>query len=247
MNIILFNEQEIYSPLLAHDKRNIHLLKTLHKKEGEYFDAGVLGGKTGRGQIKKIDGEKQIEFSLCLTDNPPPKINIRAAVGFTRPIQLRRILRELCNMGVYAIDLLETDMGDKSYRQTKLFEDGGAQAALLEGAEQARDTILPEINIFTGIENWLKCVFNNDHNDHFKDTLLLAPDNVDPKIPFNGIKSKNNAIIIIGSERGFSDRERAILDNYNFIRFKLGERALRTETACTAAVILAMEKLNILC
>jgi 16S rRNA U1498 N3-methylase RsmE len=37
-------------------------------------------------------------------------------------------------------------------------------------------------------------------------------------------------------------RERDLLEAAGFLRLSLGSRALRTETACVAAAILAMEK-----
>jgi RsmE family RNA methyltransferase len=51
-------------------------------------------------------------------------------------------------------------------------------------------------------------------------------------------------VLTVGSERGWSDRERDCLEEAGFTRLSMGKRALRTETACTAAAILAMEKIG---
>ncbi|MDR0998457.1 MAG: RsmE family RNA methyltransferase [Treponema sp.] len=48
----------------------------------------------------------------------------------------------------------------------------------------------------------------------------------------------------IGPERGWSDRERDLLEKAGFLRLSLGKRAMRTETACVAAAILALEKMG---
>jgi RsmE family RNA methyltransferase len=53
-------------------------------------------------------------------------------------------------------------------------------------------------------------------------------------------------VLAIGPERGWSDRERGLLEGEGFSRLSLGSRALRTETACIAAVVLAQEKLGAL-
>jgi RsmE family RNA methyltransferase len=50
--------------------------------------------------------------------------------------------------------------------------------------------------------------------------------------------------LAIGSERGWSDREREMLEAAGFMRLSLGSRALRTETACTAAAAIIMEKIG---
>jgi RsmE family RNA methyltransferase len=51
-------------------------------------------------------------------------------------------------------------------------------------------------------------------------------------------------VIAAASERGWSDRERDLLEAAGFLRLSLGKRALRTETACVAAAALAMEKIG---
>jgi RsmE family RNA methyltransferase len=46
----------------------------------------------------------------------------------------------------------------------------------------------------------------------------------------------------VGAARGWSDQERDALEDAGFLRHSLGSRALRTETACVAAAVLALEK-----
>ena len=53
-------------------------------------------------------------------------------------------------------------------------------------------------------------------------------------------------VLAVGSERGWSDRERDALEAAGFIRASMGERALRTETASVAAAVLALEKIGAL-
>jgi RsmE family RNA methyltransferase len=52
------------------------------------------------------------------------------------------------------------------------------------------------------------------------------------------------AVLAVGPERGWSDRERELLEKAGFLRLSLGERALRTETACVAAAALILEKIG---
>jgi RsmE family RNA methyltransferase len=51
-------------------------------------------------------------------------------------------------------------------------------------------------------------------------------------------------VLVIGSERGWSDEERDELEAAGFLRLSMGERALRTETACVLAAGLALEKIG---
>ena len=51
MNICLFTSEEIKNPLSTADERGQHLIKVLHKKAGESFSAGVIGGKAGKANV----------------------------------------------------------------------------------------------------------------------------------------------------------------------------------------------------
>jgi RsmE family RNA methyltransferase len=269
MNLILFERDELDAAktgslfrgtLSRRDGRAEHLLKVLRKKEGGSFDAGLAGGKLGTGTITEI-GPGAIRFSLDLNAEPPPRTPLRLVVGFPRPIQLKRLLRDCASLGLSAVDLAGTDLGEKSYRDTKLLSDGGARAALLEGAAQGRDTRLPELAVYPSLAGWLSA-------RPWVETpapgglLLVAADNVRPQGSFAGLNAPAagfgvpaagletpagfRAVLAVGPERGWSGRERELLEEAGFRRLSMGSRALRTETACTAAVILLMEKLGCL-
>jgi RsmE family RNA methyltransferase len=53
-------------------------------------------------------------------------------------------------------------------------------------------------------------------------------------------------VLAVGSERGWSEAERELLDRAGFARLSLGSRILRTETASTAAAVLTLEKIGFL-
>ena len=255
MNLILFNEAELNTDeypgevtvhLLHRDERAVHLLKVLHKGVGSSFTAGVLGGKTGSGIIAEI-GSTGLLAALNLDNDPPRRTPLRLGAGFPRPIQLRRLLRDCASLGLTAVDLVGTELGEKSYRDTKLLNDGGAHSALVEGAIQARDTRLPGLAVYPTLSEWLQMV--TVAAQKVTDTVLLAADNVRPQGSFSGLgplQPGAGVVLAIGPERGWSDREREQLEGAGYFRLSLGERALRTETACVAAAVLVMEKMNLL-
>jgi 16S rRNA U1498 N3-methylase RsmE len=66
---------------------------------------------------------------------------------------------------------------------------------------------------------------------------LIACDNVEPDGAFGDEAPADGPVMLaIGPERGWSDMERRQLSATGFKRLSLGNRALRTETACAAAV-----------
>ena len=246
MNIILFEDHELGKALPKWDERTQHLIKVLHKKEGDSFDAGILGGLMGSGRIEKLNEDGSILISLQADKAPPLRLPIRVAVGFSRPIQLRRLLRDISSMGAQTIDLVATDLGEKSYQDTKLINDGGARSALVEGAVQARDTNIPALSTYASLRQWLQeRPWETSPAD--PGPLLVAADNVRPVGAMSHLAPMSNpAVIAIGCERGWSDRERDMLDMAGFLRLSLGGRALRTETACVAAMVIVMEKIGAL-
>ena len=275
VNIILFDPTEIGKPLPRRDERTLHLLKVLRKKPGDSFDAGILGGNRGLGRIDAVRLDGSLVYSLDLREEPPPRYPVRAAVGFPRPIQIRRLLRDLSNLGLEAVDLIGTEMGEKSYRDTKLLTDGGARSALVEGAVQARDTRIPVLSVYPCLEDWLAerpwdkplpssqaipaagisapgktaspvwSVYAGGSLS--RSPLLIALDNVRPEGALALLSALGQSIVLaVGSERGWSDRERDELEEAGFLRLSMGERALRTETACVAAAVMALEKIGAL-
>jgi RsmE family RNA methyltransferase len=233
VNLILFEENELGKPLLKGDPRAAHLTKTLRKAAGDEFDAGVLWGRRGKGRIERIGGGGELFFSLFLTESPPARLPVTVTAGFPRPIQTRRLLRDLSSRGVCEITLAGCDLGDKNYLNTTLLEDGGARAALVDGAVQARDTTLPRLAVFRSLGAWLEQAPWTDGAR----PRLIACDNVDPQGDLSAeSRGEGHVALAIGPERGWSDWERLQLEAAGFKRLSLGRRALRVETACVAAV-----------
>ncbi|MCL2069627.1 MAG: 16S rRNA (uracil(1498)-N(3))-methyltransferase [Treponema sp.] len=249
MNIILFEPAELGKPLSRRDERTLHLLKVLHKKPGDSFEAGVLDGNLGQGRIESIRFDGALFYSLDLQEDAPKRQPVRIAVGFPRPIQIRRLLRDLSNLGLAAVDIIGTELGEKSYRDTKLFKDGGARAAMIEGAVQARDTRLPALSLYGRLEDWLgERPWEASSTGPFsKSPLLLALDNVRSEGALALLSAMGQSVVLaVGCERGWSDRERDLLEAAGFLRLSMGNRALRTETACVAASVLVLEKMGAL-
>jgi RsmE family RNA methyltransferase len=246
MNLILFEVDEAGKALSRWDKRTVHLIKVLHKQAGDTFDAGILGGGLGTGKIEALRLDGSIVCSLDLKDDPPARTPVRMGVGFPRPIQLRRLLRDLANLGILAVDLLGTDLGERSYRDTKLLSGGGAREALIEGAVQARDTRLPVLRSYPDVAAWLaERPWEKGPGRITLGPLLVMADNVRPEGSFvNLTPMRRSVVLAIGSERGWTNHERDLFEQAGFTRLSLGSRALRTETACVAAAILAMEKIG---
>ncbi len=247
MNICLFTKEEIEKKLPASDERAKHIEKVLHKKEGDTFDAGIIGGKAGSATIKKID-ESGIEFEFEeFTDpekaNGKPLNPLTLIIGFPRPIQLRRLLRDVAGLGAKKIILATTELTEKSYMESNDVKDGAAERMLLDGTVQAASTHVPVLALAKSMEEALKMLPDS------QSVKKCALDNRRPtKSLHTWLESETAEEIVaaIGSERGWTDKERNLLEENGFTLCSMGKRVLRTETATTVASSIILDKMGFL-
>ncbi|MFA6857310.1 MAG: RsmE family RNA methyltransferase [Treponema sp.] len=255
MNICLFTQDEITKPLPVRDERGEHIIKILHKKAGDTFSAGIIGGMAGTATITEITGSTAecggtVSFTFRPETDGKPLYPLTLIIGFPRPIQLKRLLRDIAGLGVCAVHLTGTELGEKSYMQSSLVERGTAYQMLLDGTVQAAGTHVPELFLHRTLAECLNAVQNDSK-------IKIALDNVRASCPLTGflaahpVKDDGQADVsvmaAIGSERGWTDNERAQLENAGWTRCSMGQRILRTETAATVAasvILAAMGKLD---
>ena len=253
MNICLFSQEEILNPLDIQDERAQHILKILHKKEGESFSAGIIGGQAGTAVIKKIsteerkstDGKKtfkggKIYFNFTPESDGKKLYPLKMIIGFPRPIQLKRLLRDMASLGVQEVHLTGTELGEKSYLKSDLATKGEAEKFLVDGSIQAGSTQIPKLFIHQTLK---KCIEQID-----LEGKLLALDNIEPSQSLScALKEKTKkAVAAIGSERGWTNSERQLFKQNGFELLSMGKRILRTETASTVAASLILDSMGVL-
>ena len=160
MNIVLFEKNEISCPLKLNDERAQHILKILHKKEGDTFSCGIIKGMAGKAEIIHIS-EEGIKFSFQPESDGKPLNPLKMIIGFPRPIQLKRLLRDVAALGIQEIHLTGTELGEKSYMKSNLLERGTAYKMLLDGTVQAASTHIPELFLHQNLKECLQEISKN--------------------------------------------------------------------------------------
>lgn len=278
MNICLFSSEEITKPLCLKDERAEHILKILHKKKGDSFIAGIIGGASGTAKITDISD--CIYFDFVPTGNGKLLNPLKMIIGFPRPIQLKRLLRDISALGVCEIHLTGTEFGEKSYMKSALAEEGAAYKMLLDGTVQAGSTNVPVLFLHKTLFECLNFCYqkeqNNDLSDLYnvksyfcgenpnfdvqnkskskKNVLKIALDNQKPYCSLNEILNKSlnktdckcECIAAVGSERGWTENERSLLEKFGYFRCTMGERIMRTETAATVSASVILNKMGFL-
>lgn len=238
VNIILFSPGEVELPLPRRDPRARHILEILHRTPGGNFDAGLINGPRGKATLRAITDDALI-LSFAWGASPPPLAPIHLIVGLPRPQTARDILREGTALGLATMDFVRTDRGDPGYAQSSLWTSGEWEDLLIVGAAQAFCTRLPTVRhgqslaetITTLPADWARVALDNYEAPGALRDLALA--------------GRPAVALALGAERGWSAAERALLLQHGFMFAHLGERVLRTETACIAAVTLLKARLGL--
>ena len=162
---------------------------------------------------------------------------ITLIVGLPRPQTAKKVLHEATAMGVQRIHFVRSDLGERSYAHSPLWKQGEYRRHLIDGAQQAVSTRLPAITVAEKLEDTLAA-------EEAKSKLAL--DNAGGSSPLSATVVHLPTAVAIGSERGWSDRERRVLLDAGYALVHLGERVLRVETATVAALALAKARAGLI-
>lgn len=239
MNIILFSPSEVELPLPRRDPRARHIVEVLRREPGGSFDAGLINGPRGKATLRAVT-DTGLVLSFEWGAAPPPLAPIHLIVGLPRPQTARDILRECAALGVAAMDFVLTERANPGYAQSSLWAGHEWEDLLVAGAAQAFCTRIPAVR----------------HGRSLTETITALPagsagvalDNYEAPGALSRVDFANRTgvVLALGAERGWSPGERNLLRTHGFAFAHLGERVLRTETACISAVTLLKARLGLL-
>jgi 16S rRNA (uracil1498-N3)-methyltransferase len=248
VNILILEDAEIGARIPRADRRWQHVKKILKKRPGDRIAAGLAcgareaaEGRVGEAILRELDDSGMVLDFEAFPGGaglPPPLAPLRVLLGFPRPIQASRILKDLSSLGVAEILLAGTELGEKSYLQSSFFKDREFGRSMIEGAEQAGNPRLPEVRTYWTLARCLA-----DLGERAGPRLYLHPYGGAERL---GAAERLEApvTLAIGSERGWTEAETSMLEEAGFSARGLGARVLKSETATLAAVVLALAALR---
>lgn len=231
VNIILFRPSEVQLPLPREDPRARHILTVLRREPGDTFDAGLINGPRGKGTLVAVE-EGRLLITFAWGFSPPPLPPLTLLIGLPRPQTARDILRDATALGVAALHFVRTEKGESGYARSTLWASGAWEECVINGAAQAFCTRLPEVTHGRSLVEVIASLPAGESRlalDNYESTAALSR----TSLPATG-----SATLAVGSERGWSANERSLLRESGFAAVHLGERVLRTEAACLAAITL---------
>lgn len=192
---------------------------------------------------KSSDGVIRIFPEEPLINNHPHQEKY-LIVGSCRPIMMKRVFHLASCFGVTHLYICDTDLSEKSYFSSKLYRSPELiKHYLLSGLEQS--TSYYHLPLVFPLKLWEilqvpEIIQGKKNNNYF----ILDLGEGFPSL-YQSISSKEDPLLLaIGPERGWSPREREILDNFGLIKTSLGSPILRTDFALCAALATAEQKIN---
>ena len=233
MNRILFEPDELLADGTAWltDARAEHLRRVLRVVPGQTVASGTVNGLAG---VSRVLATGEAGVRLCPAHDaalPEPWLDLLLAVP--RPKVLKRLWPQLTALGVGRVVLLNAAKVEKFYFSSQWLEPGFYRPLLIEGLMQAGLTRLPEVTVAPRfkpfVEDELERLFPVPVR------LLAHPGPPTGVPPCDGARG-SRPVLAVGPEGGWTDYETEHLRARGFRLFSLGERILRSDTACIALI-----------
>ena len=234
MNLILFEKQLDALRLADDDPRALHIRNVLKMSVGDELYVGVINGVRGKARIVSAHAGN-LEFKVSWESDVPQLHPLTLLIGLPRPQSARAILREGASLGFEKIGFFGAEKGERSYARSRLWQEGEWRELLELGAAQAFNTRLPEVT----------------HHDSLVAALQAEPMTSSCRIALDPYEARTSladgevrlpAVLAIGAERGWSGAERDALRTAKFTLAHMGDRVLRSESACLAAAAILLAR-----
>lgn len=234
MNVLLFDPEEMAGSLLhltAEDRRAQHLTEVLNLRQGEELRVGMINGDLGTGRVRRFT-EGCYDIEVDLSTSPVKGSGIELILALPRPIMLQRILKQATVLGVQRFHLIRSKRVHKSFFQSHVLEPSAIRDLLVQGLEQAGNTMVPEVSIHHRFKPFVEDVVPEMKSSG---RLLGHPEAV---VSLGGLYRENrirgDVILAVGPEGGWIDYEVQRFTDQGFTPFSMGQQILHVDTAVVA-------------
>lgn len=240
MNLILLQSSEVSADGIARlrDHRARHIATVLRAGVGDTVRIGLLNGPRGIGTVKATMAN-EVELSCAFEQNSPERPRVDLLLALPRPKVLKRLWAQLAALGVGRIILSNAARVERNYFDTRVITPEFYTPLLIEGLQQARDTLLPEVSIHRRFKPLIEDELSSPSDADLR--LVAHPDAAHGAA---NISDGKRALLAIGPEGGWVPFELELLAAHGFIAINFGGRTLRSDTACVAALAVVHESLR---
>ncbi len=231
MNRILFDADEIRADGTVELCGAIagHVLKVLRAEVGSTLKTGTVDGLAGMSRVVAVAGRSVTLAPDHQTATPDPWLDLLLAVP--RPKVLKRLWAQLAALGVGRIVLINARRVEKCYFDSHWVDPVSYRPLLLEGLMQAGLTKMPEVLVRRRFKPFVE-----DELDVLFPSACRLVAHPGVRTQSCGNNQSGRPLLAVGPEGGWSGYELDLLRTCGFRDFSLGERILRTDTACIALI-----------
>ncbi len=243
MNLLLLHADELDADGVAmlHGRRAEHLRNVIKPALGASLRAGVIDGARGTVIVRSIASDSyQLAFAPSQAADPVPPHALHAltvVLAVPRPKVLSRVIETLATFGVQRIVLTNSWRVDKAYLESPRMAAPALRDDCILGAEQGGHTRLPTISVYPRLMQMLDAEFTSDAVGAPGVRLVAHPGALlDACGHAASSASAMPAVLALGPEGGWIERELATLAERGFAPLWLSSSILRVETAVAAAL-----------
>lgn len=228
MNLILLNASDFISEscVQLEGARLAHIQNIHGSTTGDSVRVGQINGLMGSGTITEISQDKLI-LEVSFDQKPPAKLPLTIILALPRPKMIRRIFRTVAELGVERLYVINSYRVEKSFWQSPALNEDKIHQYLIEGLQQAKDTILPQVSLHKRFKPFVEDELPNIIKGS---RALVAHPSLGRSCPH---QLNQSITLAIGPEGGFIPYEIEKLQAAGFEGIHLGERILKVENALT--------------
>jgi 16S rRNA (uracil1498-N3)-methyltransferase len=211
-----------------------HLSKVLRLKVGDTVEVTDARGTWARGEIASITKQLATIKTSSTHQNPRSKFPITMIMAALERATMDELIAPLTEIGIEKIFIFQQPSTAKARLQEKYLERWHKIA--LGSVKQCKGAWAPEIRLMKSLSEALTGI-EQDTNKYFLDETVREP------LLISANLDQKPSYMILGSELGFEDVERAMLVAAGFLPASLGPNILRAPTAAiSTASFLALKR-----
>lgn len=233
VNIIIVRRAEVGEDgrAVLSGRRAAHIVDVLGAKVGHSLRVGAINGASGSGTVEAI-GPERVTLACSFTDEPVAGRAIDLLLALPRPKVMKRLWAPLASLGVRRVVLTNAAKVERNYFDTHWIKEEYFEPLLIEGLEQGGSTALPSVSVVRRLKPFVE----DELDQEFRDSTRLLAHPGGEVWDGGGAGGAESALLAIGPEAGWTEYELGLLEERGFSRMSLGNRTLRSDVACIAAI-----------
>ena len=269
MNRILFEKDEIKDGVVTFgDVRAEHVLNVLHGEVGQILKTGEVDGLIGTSEILSISSSlipppSSLSITVrCTHDQESLRPWVDLILAPPRPRVMKRLLPQLATMGVGRIFLVGAKKVEKDFWGATLLKPENYRPLLIDGLMQAGTSVLPTLETRRNFRKFANEELDalwpaakrivahpygagEDFRRETEDGGIGSSVSGPSRLPSSVSGPSSRLVLAVGPEGGWTDDEVALLEERGFVRYSLGSRILRTDTATIALLAQLMKEFDV--